>query len=57
MRLNPGSPREDFFVSLFADSGVAGRFEFDPQSPFDSADQPYYVNGTPVTARVLVGKD
>ena len=57
VRLDPGSPSEDFFVSLFADSGVDGRFEFDPQSAFDSADQPYYVNGTPVTTRVLVGKD
>jgi hypothetical protein len=52
--LTSGPPREDFFVTLFADSGVAGRFEFDPASPLSSADQPYYVGGVPVRAEVPV---
>jgi hypothetical protein len=54
--LTSGPPREDFFVTLFADSGVAGRLEFDPASPLSSADQPYYIDGAPVQAAVPVKK-
>ena len=52
--LKSGPPRGNLFVTLFADAGVAGRFEFDPESPLSSADQPYYVDGKPLTAEVRV---
>jgi hypothetical protein len=54
--LTSGPPQDNFFVTLFADSGVAGRFEFDPKSPLTSADQPYYVGNAPVTSEVPVTK-
>lgn len=56
LNLTTGSPRQNFFVTLFADSGVAGRFEFDPAAPLSSADQPYFVDGAPVWSEVPVGK-
>jgi hypothetical protein len=54
--LNPttGPPRQSFYVTLFADSGVAGRLEFDPAAPLSSADQPYFVDGAPVRFEVPV---
>jgi hypothetical protein len=52
--LTSGPPRQDFAVTLFADAGVAGAFEFNPRSPISSADQPYYVDGAPVRSVVPV---
>jgi hypothetical protein len=56
LALTSGAPTQSFYVTLFADSGVAGRFEFDPASPLSSADQPYYVDGVPVRSEVPVKK-
>jgi hypothetical protein len=55
--LSSGPPQESFFVTLLADSGVAGRLEFDAASPLASADQPYYVDGAPVQAAIPVKKN
>jgi hypothetical protein len=54
--LESGPPQGNFFVTLFADAGVRGKFEFSPTSPLTSPDQPYYVDGVPVTAEVPVKK-
>jgi hypothetical protein len=47
----------NLYVTLFADSGTAGKFEFDPESAQSSADQPYYVDGVPVRAEVPVTRN
>lgn len=54
--LESGPPQDSFFVTLFADAGVKGKFEFSLTSPLSSPDQPYYVDGAPVSAEIPVKK-
>ena len=55
--LEPDASQGNLYVTLFADSGTAGKFEFVPGSPLSSADQPYYVAGVPVRAEVPVTRN
>jgi hypothetical protein len=55
--LAPDPSQGNLYATLFADSGTAGKFEFDPESPQSSADQPYYVDGVPVRAEVPVTRN
>jgi hypothetical protein len=55
--LAPGNPQQNLYATLFADSGVAGEFEFDPLSPLRSVDQPYFIDGAAVAAEVPVKRN
>lgn len=44
---------QQLLVTLYADRGETGRFEFDTSRFDTSPDKPYYANGTPVSATVI----
>jgi|GEM_PF-2755692 len=46
------SPGQEVSVSLYADKGARGTFDFDPASKKESPDRPYFVDGRQVTITV-----
>jgi len=47
-----GSPGQEVSVSLYADKGAKGTFDFDPSRKKESPDRPYFVDGQEVTITV-----
>ena len=47
-----GMPGQEVAVSLYADKGARGTFDFDPARKKESPDRPYFVDGQEVTITV-----